>query len=41
MKSKITIVAFLVLGLNLSTTAQTISKDELIFLTSEWKGDIA
>ena len=32
-------IAFIFLGFNCSTFAQTISKDELIFLTSEWKGE--
>ena len=39
MKLKSLILQILLLILSACAYAQTISKDELIFLTSEWKGD--
>ena len=39
MKSKIIILGCILLTFYFPTLAQTISKEELIFLTSEWKGD--
>ena len=39
MKSRIIILASILLTLYFPTFAQTISKEELIFLTSEWKGE--
>src|ERR1044071_7447953 len=41
MKSNIAILLFLVSSISFSSSifAQTISKEELIFLTSEWKGE--
>jgi regulator of RNase E activity RraA len=39
MKSTLIIIAVILLSFSSSTFAQTISKEELIFLTSEWKGE--
>jgi regulator of RNase E activity RraA len=41
MKLKIAVLSLLLTGISFSTSlfAQTISKDEIIFLTSEWKGE--